>query len=109
MSDARAARSGSDFAAAATAVADVIEAQQAIVDKLKQIGAGLQRDLSLVPLGATRGTPAQGDASLDAAVTACRERLVFEQAVLEKLQLLRQGLVDDNGCDYTGHRGGVGG
>jgi len=82
-----------DAAALSDAIAlmgAVIDTQQQILAKLRLVAAGLQQDLAMEDPD-QRGCAVNG-ATLAEALTTCRDRIALEEAVLEKLRRLRQGL-----------------
>ena len=96
--------------ATAAALAAVIVEQRAVVAKLGRIALGLEQDLALASPDKARCAPLLAhSATLDAAVQACRARIVSEHATLAKLQRLRLGLVADLGDAFAGAEGGADG
>jgi len=82
-----------DAVAATDAIAlmsAAIDTQQQILAKLRLVAAGLQQDLAMEDPD-QRGCAVNG-ATLAEALATCRDRIALEEAVLEKLRRLRQGL-----------------
>lgn len=72
-----------------------INAQEAVIGKLRRIEVGLQQDLDSEMTDAGVQASEEHRTILSAALEACRERIGVEEMSLVKLRRLGQGLVAD--------------